>query len=212
MKCLSCYENDETKPIVQGDYCIRNHDDVDDSGDDGCEDPWALASLEDETSPWESKAAGEALSRSVILNNPVAGVMAGVLVTVLVQSSSTATSILVSMVASHVLTLRQAIPVVMGCNIGTTVTNTLVALGQVHVKRDFRRAFAAATVHDFFNWLCVIVLLPLEVATGYLYHITGVITRDLDFNQSDTRSSNPKFLKALTEPLTKNIVVVSNHV
>lgn len=62
--------------------------------------------------------------------------------------------------------MRTAIPIVMGANIGTSVTNTIVALGQIRVKEDFRRAFAGATIHDFFNWLSVLVLLPLEVITG----------------------------------------------
>lgn len=54
----------------------------------------------------------------------------------------------------------------MGANIGTSVTNTIVSLGEITHRNDFRRAFAGATVHDMFNWLSVIVLLPLEVATG----------------------------------------------
>jgi len=57
---------------------------------------------------------------------------------------------------------------VMGANIGTSVTNTLVSFGQIGDRTNFRRAFAAATVHDMFNWLTVIILLPLEMATGYL--------------------------------------------
>lgn len=61
-----------------------------------------------------------------------------------------------------------AIPIVMGANIGTSVTNTIVALGQIKDKNDFRRAFAGATVHDMFNWMSVIVLLPLEVVSGLL--------------------------------------------
>lgn len=65
-----------------------------------------------------------------------------------------------------VLTVRDAIPIVMGANIGTSVTNTVVSLGQASDRREFRRAFAAATIHDMFNWLAVIVLLPMEVATG----------------------------------------------
>lgn len=65
-----------------------------------------------------------------------------------------------------VLDVRQAIPIVMGANIGTSVTNTLVSIGQITDVGDFRRAFAGATVHDMFNWLAVIVLLPLEVLTG----------------------------------------------
>ncbi len=61
-----------------------------------------------------------------------------------------------------------AIPMVMGANVGTTVTNTLASLGTVGQKDPFRRAFAAATVHDFFNLLAVAIFLPLEILTGFL--------------------------------------------
>ena len=54
----------------------------------------------------------------------------------------------------------------MGANIGTSVTNTIVAMGQIADKADFRRAFAGATVHDMFNWMTVLIFLPLEVFTG----------------------------------------------
>lgn len=58
-----------------------------------------------------------------------------------------------------------AIPVIMGANIGTSVTNTIVSIGQSGDKNMFRRAFGGAVVHDMFNWLSVIILLPLELAT-----------------------------------------------
>ena len=64
--------------------------------------------------------------------------------------------------------VRQAIPIIMGANIGTSVTNTIVSFGQVANRDEFERAFAGATVHDMFNWLTVIVLLPLELITGKL--------------------------------------------
>lgn len=70
--------------------------------------------------------------------------------------------------SSAVLTIETSIPIIMGANIGTSVTNTIVALGQITDKGDFRRAFAGATVHDMFNWLTVIILLPIEVLTGEL--------------------------------------------
>lgn len=54
----------------------------------------------------------------------------------------------------------------MGANIGTSVTNTIVALGQVGDRDEFRRAFAGATVHDMFNWLTVIIMLPIEWISG----------------------------------------------
>ena len=54
----------------------------------------------------------------------------------------------------------------MGVNIGTSLTNTIVSLAQSTDREEFRRAFAGATVHDMFNWLTVIILLPLEMITG----------------------------------------------
>ena len=68
--------------------------------------------------------------------------------------------------------MRLAIPIVMGANIGTSVTNTIVSIGQITDKNDFRRAFAGATVHDVFNWLAVVILLPLEIASGKEIQLT----------------------------------------
>ncbi|WAR19519.1 NPT2B-like protein [Mya arenaria] len=131
------------------------------------EDVWKLPEFQQDYTSWSGKAAGRAFSENKILSNPVAGLMIGVLATVLLQSSSTTTSIVVSMVGGGgLLSVHLAIPIVMGANIGTSVTNTIVSIGQITNKNDFRRAFAGATVHDAFNWLSVLILLPLEVATG----------------------------------------------
>jgi len=104
------------------------------------------------------------------LQNPFAGLAVGILATVLVQSSSVTTSTIVAMVGSGALPLTQAVPMVMGANIGTSVTNTVVAIGHVSQGSAFRRAFAGATVHDIFNILTVVILLPIELATGLLQH------------------------------------------
>ncbi|XP_045652661.1 sodium-dependent phosphate transport protein 2A isoform X3 [Ursus americanus] len=149
------------------------------------------------------KVAGDIFKDNAILSNPVAGLVVGILVTVLVQSSSTSTSIIVSMVSSGLLEVSSAIPIIMGSNIGTSVTNTIVALMQAGDRTDFRRAFAGATVHDCFNWLSVLVLLPLEAATGYLHHVTGLVVAS--FNIRGGRDA-PDLLKIITEPFTKLII------
>ncbi len=120
------------------------------------------------------KLFGKELAHQLIemTSNPLVGLFAGILATTLAQSSSTTTSIVVGMVASGVLTIEGAIPVIMGANIGTSVTNTLVSMGHITRKEEFRRALAGATVHDFFNLLTVLVLLPLEIAFGYLRWIS----------------------------------------
>lgn len=112
------------------------------------------------------KGFAESLLRTTA--NPFVGLFIGIFATSIVQSSSTTTSIVVGMVASGVLSIGNAIPIVMGSNIGTTVTNTLVSIGHITRREEFKRAIAGATVHDFFNLICVAVLFPLELATGFL--------------------------------------------
>ncbi|GCC26409.1 sodium-dependent phosphate transport protein 2B-like [Chiloscyllium punctatum] len=155
------------------------------------------------------KAAGDIFKDNVVLANPVAGLVIGILVTVLVQSSSTSSSIVVSMVSSGLMGVRSAIPVIMGTNIGTSVTNTIVALMQSGDRTEFRRAFAGATVHDFFNWLSVIVLLPIEAASGYLYHLTRVIVESFDLKSGEDA---PDMLKVITDDFTKLIIQLDKSV
>jgi len=102
------------------------------------------------------------------VSSPFAGLLVGTLATVLVQSSSVTTATIVGLVGSGFLNLEYAIPMVMGANIGTTVTNTLVSFGHVRREQEFKRAFAASTMHDFFNLMAVLALFPLQLATGFL--------------------------------------------
>ncbi|GFR72493.1 sodium-dependent phosphate transport protein 2A [Elysia marginata] len=156
------------------------------------------------------KTAGSVFQDSELLANPITGLMIGVLATVILQSSSTSSSIVITMVASKILDLRPAIPIIMGANIGTTVTNTLVSLAHSMQRKEFRRAFSGAVIHDVFNWLTVLILLPLEHMTGYLYHLTGLIIRSL--NMEGLKANKQDLLKKLTKPLTSRIVQVDKKV
>lgn len=98
----------------------------------------------------------------------------------------------------------------MGANIGTSVTNTIVSLAHSSNRNEFRRAFGGATIHDMFNWLSVIVLLPMEFATSYLYHLTRLIVDS--FNIQSNGEANVELLKKLTKPLTKRIVQVNHKI
>ena len=78
------------------------------------------------------KFAGDSLRRilTAMTTNRVTGVLTGVLITALIQSSSATTVMVVSFVNAGLLTLTQSIGVIMGANIGTTVTAWLIsALG-----------------------------------------------------------------------------------
>ncbi|KAG1948968.1 sodium-dependent phosphate transport protein 2A [Pimephales promelas] len=155
------------------------------------------------------KAAGDIFQENKVLSNPLAGLVIGMLVTLLVQSSSTSSSIVVSMVSSGLLDVATAVPIIMGTNIGTSVTNTLVAMTQVGDRNTFRRAFAGATVHDFFNWLSVLVLLPLEIASGYLVKLTGLIVSSFNIQSGENA---PALLNVITDPLTLSIIELDESV
>ena len=96
-------------------------------------------------------------------SDPFIALFIGIFATVLFQSSSTTTSLIVGMVSSGSLTIAGSIPMIMGANIGTTVTNTIVSIGHINKGTEFKRAFAASTVHDFFNILAVIIIFPIEI-------------------------------------------------
>jgi solute carrier family 34 (sodium-dependent phosphate cotransporter) len=115
-------------------------------------------------------AMGEGFQEGLLesVSNPLAGLFAGILATVLVQSSSVSTATIVGLVGAGTLPVGFAVPMIMGANIGTTVTNTLASLGSLRRPDQFRRAFSAATMHDFFNLIAVGVLLPLELLSARL--------------------------------------------
>jgi len=108
--------------------------------------------------------------------HPLVGLVIGVVMTSIIQSSSTTTSIVVAMVGAGTLTLQSAIPIIMGANIGTTVTNTIVSFGYAGRKTEFRRSFGAAIVHDMFNISAAIILFPVEMYTGILYKSATFLT------------------------------------
>ncbi|MGK7882634.1 MAG: Na/Pi symporter [Crocosphaera sp.] len=133
--------------------------------------------------------------------NPFAGLIVGIMATALIQSSSTVTSIIVSLVAGG-LPVTIAVPMVMGSNLGTTITNTIVSLGHIGNKEEFRKAFAAATIHDFFNILAVIIFLPLEITTHFLEKTALFLAQFL--KGTDTPDFNGfNFIEFITVPVLK---------
>ena len=134
-----------------------------------------------------------------VTDNPFMGLFLGILVTSIIHSSSTTTSITVGMVASGVLTVQNAVPIVMGANIGTTVTNITVSLAHITRKEEFKRAFAGALMHDIFNIIAVIILLPLELSTGILEK-TASFCASRTFGAESFAMINP--IKPLTQPVT----------
>lgn len=127
---------------------------------------------------FKSATGGQAEELFAFAENPLIALMIGVLATGLIQSSSTTTSIVVGLAAGG-LPMEICIPMLMGANIGTTLTSTLVSLGMVRDKESFRRGFAAASVHDMFNLFAVVIFLPLEMLTGILEKSSGWLSEQM---------------------------------
>lgn len=145
----------------------------------------------------------EAKTLFAFASHPVAGLMIGIVATALIQSSSTVTSIIVGLVAGG-LPVEAAIPMVMGANVGTSVTNTIVSLGHARCKVEFSRAFSCATVHDFFNLFAVAIFLPLEMAFGILNKISGWLVSPLA-QANDMSIKGLNFIKPLTKPVVNAV-------
>jgi sodium-dependent phosphate cotransporter len=151
------------------------------------------------------KGFGEGFARVLIQSttNPIVGLFIGILTTSLVQSSSCTTSMVVSLVAAGTLSVRNAVPIVMGANIGTTVTAFVVSLGHITRKEEFRRAMAGSTVHDFFNILSVLILMPIELMTRYLERTATFLSAHLMGTSDGLKYTSP--IKAIVSPSSKYI-------
>jgi len=124
------------------------------------------------------KGFGTGFARMLIstTENPFTGLFIGMLATAVIQSSSVTTSITVGFVAAGTITVSNAIPIVMGANIGTTVTCLIASFGHFSVEKEFSKAFPAAIVHDIFNILSVIVFLPIEILFHPIERISVFLT------------------------------------
>lgn len=150
-------------------------------------------------SGFKSAAGDQAKELFAFATNPFLGLIVGTVATALIQSSSTVTSIIVGLVAGG-LPVATAVPMVMGANIGTTITNTIVSMGHVGDKDEFKRAFAAATIHDYFNLLSVVIFLPLEIFFHPLEKLGYMMATSMVGGESLSMSSL-NFMKVATKPV-----------
>lgn len=167
-----------------------------------------FASIELMSSAFKLAGRGFAERLIAMVSDPVAGLLLGFVATGIIQSSSTTTTIVVGLVASGALSIELAVPVIMGANIGTTTTNTLVSMGHVTRPAEFQRAFSAATVHDFFNILAALTILPLEVAFHPVQH-TAEFLEEVFEEVGGMSLASP--LKVAVEPLADLVAGLLPH-
>lgn len=156
---------------------------------------------------FEIATGGAAEQLFSFATNPVIALMIGVVATAAIQSSSTVSSIIVGLVAGG-LPLTMAIPMVMGANIGTSLTSTIVSLGHVRDGEEFKRAFSAATVHDSFNLFAVILILPIELLFHPLENISLWLAGFLagDVAMADVGVSSFNFVSFAIAPIVNLIM------
>ena len=139
-------------------------------------------------------------------SNPLIALMIGMLGTSIVQSSSTTTSLVVGLVATGVIGYRSAVPMIMGANIGTSITNTIVSLAHISRPDEFRRAFASSVLHDFFNICSVLILWPLQVR----FNLIGASARALEgffLGFRGIQFTSP--LAAIAKPVARQIILLT---
>ncbi len=164
-------------------------------------------------SAFKNMGSGTSEQLIQLVSNPIAGLFIGILATSIVQSSSSTTSIAVIAVGSGKLPLHLAIPIIIGANIGTSVTATLVSLAHMSRRREFRRAFSGATVHDLFNIMAASLFLPLEIITrsvfgkGYLEKIS-LLMADRCTSAEGMTFLSP--IKVITEPIIKRAFSITD--
>lgn len=122
--------------------------------------------------------------------NPFISLFIGLIVTALLQSSSTVTAMTIAAVASNSISFESAIPIIMGANIGTTITSTIVSLGFMPKKSEFRKAISAGTTHDIFNLLVVLILFPLEMKFQFLSKLCVFIGNTLQLGGGESQGSS----------------------
>lgn len=156
------------------------------------------------------KLFGEGFASRVLTatSNPFAALLMGIIATAIIQSSSATTSIIVGMVAGGALPMSAAIPMVMGSNIGTTITASMVSIGSVRHKAEFERAFSAALLHLLFNMCAVAVLFPLETCFGILSD-AAIVGEKMFAGMGGMHLANP--LKVATGPAIDFLSWISFH-
>lgn len=150
--------------------------------------------------------------------NPFISLFVGLLVTALVQSSSTVTASIVAIVASGNMTLQQAVPMVLGANIGTTLTSTLVSFTFITKKKEFRRALSSGISHDIFNILNVIILFPLELYFNFLsksaeklakfFVSDGDVSGNFEYNRIFTRGATEWIVENINIPFLSTLLAI----
>lgn len=140
-------------------------------------------------------------SINFLLSNPFASLAIGILATAIIQNATATTSIAVTMVGSGIIpSVKSAIPIIMGSNIGTCVTNCFIALTFSGDPIKFKRAVSAATLNDIFNFLTTIILLSSEILFSLIFILSDKLTSLIPFDHPHLMK-NANFISVILNPV-----------
>ncbi len=102
------------------------------------------------------------------MQNPFVGLCIGIFATALMNSSSATTSLVVALVAMNVIPIENAVPVVIGANIGASITSMVVSLGNITDKKAFIRGYGVPFIQDWYSIITATVCLSLEFSCHFM--------------------------------------------
>ena len=144
-----------------------------------------------------------------LLSNPFASLAIGIVATALMQNATATTSIAVIMVGAGIIpSVKSSVPIIMGANIGTCVTNSFIALTLADDPAEFKRAFSAATLNDGFNLLTTLIMLPIEIFTGFLFRMSELITDAMPFENAE-QIAKANFMASILNPVTDLFILMN---
>ncbi len=139
--------------------------------------------------------------RSILtmFENPILGVLAGTILTAIVQSSSASVGILQSLASTGAISFGAAIPIIMGQNIGTCVTAMLSSIGAT------KNAKRAALIHLYFNVIGVLVWLSVFYLVDFIVDFSFVDSSVDSFAIAGVHTIFKFLCVLLFAPLTKQL-------
>lgn len=140
------------------------------------------------------------------LNNPILGVLAGLFITAIIQSSSASIGILQAISMTGGLTYGMAIPIIMGQNIGTCVTSLLSSIG---VNRNAKRV---AAIHISFNIIGTIIFMTIFYIAHYLVDFAFIDKTVLPVNIAVVHSLFNILTTLILYPFSNKLVSISNKI
>ncbi|CAF0828596.1 unnamed protein product [Brachionus calyciflorus] len=139
---------------------------------------------------------------SFILSNPLSALSIGIISTAFLENSTVITAIVVSMVGAGIIpSVKSAIPIIMGSNIGTGITNFFIALTYSNDIKKLKRAFIAATLNDMFNILATLILLPLEIYFNLLSNLSDKLIQNIPLENTQLMNKY-NIIERILSPIT----------